>query len=93
MQNVLHIIYFTTVPHQLRNGSDLVIVKNLTQLSQLTIGIFKSKKLFLAKKGQLINDVVDTYMEYIYRCSSNVTIWDGLSKDQSTYIKLSRLAI
>ena len=46
-------IYLRAVPHQPSSGN-LVMVKNLTQLSQLTIGIFKAKKLFLAKKGQLV---------------------------------------
>ena len=42
------------VPHQLSSGN-LVLVKNMTQLSQLAIGIFKGKKLFLAKKGGQIS--------------------------------------
>ena len=40
-----------TVPHKPSSGN-LVIVKNLTKLSQLTIGIFKGKKIFLTKKSR-----------------------------------------
>lgn len=47
----------STVPHQPSSGNQ-IMVKNMTQLSQLTIGIYKGKKLFLAKKGQLINMVL-----------------------------------
>ena len=52
--NTLTLTHTHPVPHQLSSGN-LVLVKNMTQLSQLAIGIFKGKKLFLAKKGGQIS--------------------------------------